>query len=65
MMGSHVRVAVTGNIGDMGVFVPAARTDSLMMASVLAAVRDGRIMVPVMNYGSIRVQQQSHESLGT
>ena len=59
-------VAVDGDEGDVGVFVPhAAEWDGAMVVPTVARVRDGRVRVAVLNTAAKRVRLPEGADLGT
>lgn len=59
------RIAVSGQDGETGVFLPAARDDGLMVPAVVATVRGGCIEVPIANSTAKSPRLPTREELGT
>ncbi|GMF47793.1 unnamed protein product [Phytophthora fragariaefolia] len=61
-----VELAVAAREGTTGLFVPAQRVEPhLMLAPTLTTVKDGKVVIPVMNLVGSKAKLPAREALGT
>lgn len=61
----QLKLGVSAADGEVGVFVPHKRVHrSALLAPTVAAVRDNKILVPVVNAQGSRLKLPSKEALG-
>ncbi|KAE9301653.1 hypothetical protein PF008_g22691 [Phytophthora fragariae] len=60
-----VQIAVTAKNGERGIFVPTIQLGSVMLATTVTEVQDGKAWVPAINSGRDRVKLPSKKELGT
>ncbi|KAE9118319.1 hypothetical protein PF010_g8269 [Phytophthora fragariae] len=60
-----IEVAVTAEDGEKGIFLPATKLGSVMLAATVTEARNGKTWVPAINAGRDRVKLPSKKELGT
>jgi len=60
-----IEVAVAAADGETGIFVPTKNSSTMMLATTVTTVRNGRAWVPAINAGGSRVKLPAKKELGT
>lgn len=60
-----VEVAVTGEDGERGVFVPTKYTGSVMLAATVTTIQEGRALIPAINTSERSAKLPDKRELGT
>ncbi|KAI9985598.1 hypothetical protein PInf_004979 [Phytophthora infestans] len=60
-----IEIAVTGEDGEKGIFIPTVCLGSILLATTMTEVRDGKAVVPAINASGGRVKLPSKKEIGT